>query len=342
MSGGGGGDDFAVEEEHENHERYLVTYADMITLLMALFVILYAMGGPPQEDAYAQFARGASDELIQPLDGGIGIWQGGAGEAPPEAVAYEEHAEDPQEVDVAHATQLARQLETSVTGGTGSGTGEGYGIDSTVDERGVVLTVPNDALLFDAGSADIGDQGRLILEQVAEVLQGTTNQLLIEGHTDSRPTAGESNWDLSSRRAASVAEVLIAAGIDPRRLVVQGYADTRPVADDSTEEGRRQNRRVELVVKVEFSGASPDIPAVAPTVTPNVVPTKSQVKPIGNRAHGRQLRRVEQAGVLGIGGWRPLISGRRPPRSSGTRGRARCGSWWGPGRRRRACGGAAT
>ena len=264
--GGGGGDDFAVEEEHENHERYLVTYADMITLLMALFVILYAMGGPPQEDDYSQFARGAAKEIIHPLEGGIGIWRGGASEAPPEAVTYEDQEESPKEVDAAHATELARQLEgsvtggntTDVTGGTGSGTGQGYGIDSTVDERGVVLTVPNEALLFAKGSSEIGDNGVEILRQVAEVLKGTTNQLLIEGHTDSEPITGDSNWDLSSRRAASVAEVLIAAGIDPKRLVVQGYADTHPVADNGTEEGRRQNRRVELVVKVQFSGAAPE------------------------------------------------------------------------------------
>jgi len=265
--GGGGGDDFQIEEEHENHERYLITYADMITLLMALFVILYAMGGPPQEDDYAQFAQGASNELIQPLEGGLGIWQGG-GEAAPEAVAYEEQADDPREVDAANATELARQLEGSATDGTGSGTGDGYGIDSTVDERGVVLTLPADALLFDAGSADIGDRGVEILQQVAEVLKGTTNELLIEGHTDSRPLVGDSNWDLSSQRAASVAEVLIAAGIDPERLVVEGFADTRPVADNDTEEGRRKNRRVELVVKVEFSGATPEPITVDPSVEP--------------------------------------------------------------------------
>ncbi len=299
--GGGGGDDFAVEEEHENHERYLVTYADMITLLMALFVILYAMGGPPQEDDYAQFARGASNELIQPLDGGIGIWKGGTEEAPPDAVGYVEHAEDPQEVDAAHATELARQLEgsatgndTTVTGGTGSGTGNGYGIDSTVDERGVVLTLPNEALLFEAGSAEIGERGAEIIGQVAQVLKGTTNQLVIEGHTDSRPVAGESNWDLSSGRAATVAEVLIAAGIDPGRLVVQGYADTRPVADNGTEEGRRLNRRVELVVKVEFSGAAPEGVTVATEIEPiaesgaeqgagsEAAHTKPKTMPIGN------------------------------------------------------------
>lgn len=267
--GGGGGDDFAVEEEHENHERYLVTYADMITLLMALFVILYAMGGPPQEEEFADFARGASQQII-PLNGGIGIFRFGASETPQEAVTYEEEKDNPREVDAANATELARQLEgsvagstTDVTGGTGSGTGQGYGIDSTVDERGVVLTVPNEALLFAKGSSEIGDRGVEILRQVAEVLKGTTNQLLIEGHTDSEPIAGDSNWDLSSRRAASVAEVLIAAGIDPERLVVEGFADTHPVADNDTEAGRRQNRRVELVVKVEFSGATPSTLSLA-------------------------------------------------------------------------------
>ncbi len=79
-------------------------------------------------------------------------------------------------------------------------------------------------------------------EELGHLIAAASNELLIEGHTDSRPIAGESDWDLSSRRAASVAEVLIGAGIDPQRLVVQGYADTRPVAEpaeESTEEPTR-------------------------------------------------------------------------------------------------------
>jgi chemotaxis protein MotB len=243
---GGGDDPFTVEEEHENHERYLITYADMITLLMALFVILYAMGTMANPDQFNSFAQGARDEVIHPLDGGIGVFQFGASEQPPDPIPFARR-NPPVEVDASTATELARELGAI-----------GVDVWSTVDDRGVVLTVPDDALLFGPGSADLLDPGRQVIARIGAVLNGTTNPLVVEGHTDSQPMAGESNWDLSSVRASTVVEQLIAAGIDPRRLRAEGFADTRPVADNSTEEGRRRNRRVEVVVSVSFDRAGPD------------------------------------------------------------------------------------
>lgn len=253
--GGGGGDPFAKEEEHENHERYLVTYADMITLLMALFVVLYAMGGAGSSEATKEFAQGAHDQLVNPFKGGlIGVFTYGTGKTDPEPPMSFAKQTAPQTVDNTTATDLAKELN-----GTGSGA------SATVDERGVVLTVPEDALLFDPGSAELSPAARAVLARVVPVLLGTTNDLVVEGHTDS---TGTSNWSLSSQRAAAVVEALVADGLAPTRLRAEGLADTKPVADDSSPEGRRKNRRVEIVVKVDFLGqAGPDPVAINPMAT---------------------------------------------------------------------------
>ena len=136
------------------------------------------------------------------------------------------------------------------------------GLSSTVDERGVVLTVPEDTLLFESGATDLLPSGKALINRVAQILKGTTNDLVVEGHTDS--AGGESNWELSSRRAATVVQLLVADGISPSRLVAEGLADTRPVADNTTPEGRRRNRRVELVVKVDFLAGPASQPKAAP------------------------------------------------------------------------------
>ncbi len=255
-SGSDSGDEFAIEEEHENHERYLVTYADMITLLMALFVILYAMGGPAKEEEYNAFANGAREEIIHPLEGGIGIFAFGASEKPTDPISFARQKE-PVEVGPSSATDLARELA-----------GAGDGFKSTVDERGVVLTVPDGALLFAPGSSELLQPGRQFMATVAAILGGTTNTLQVEGHTDSSPLSDGSNWDLSSARASTVVESLIAGGVDAARLQAVGYADTRPVADNATAEGRRRNRRVEVVVHVQYESAAPDPIDLRPIVDP--------------------------------------------------------------------------
>lgn len=271
MSGGGGGDPFAKEEEHENHERYLVTYADMITLLMALFVVLYAMGGTGSSEQMKELAQGARDQLVNPFKGGlVGVFTYGTGLTDPEPQISLPTQTKPQTVDNTTASDLAQQLEGATAAATGTGSEVTVtGLSSTVDERGVVLTVPDDVLLFSPGSTELTTSGQTLINQVAEVLKGTTNDLVVEGHTDS--SGGESNWELSSRRAAAVVQLLVDDGISPSRLVAEGRADTKPVADNTTAEGRRQNRRVELVVKVDFLAGSPTRGNAAPnpvTISP--------------------------------------------------------------------------
>ena len=125
------------------------------------------------------------------------------------------------------------------------------------ENRGLVVTIITDQVLFDESSADLQPVGIEILELVAEVLRATPNNISIEGHTDSRPISSgryPSNWELSTARATSVLRHLTEnTGFDPTRLSAAGYADTRPLASNDTPEGAARNRRVEVVVTSDVS-----------------------------------------------------------------------------------------
>jgi len=128
------------------------------------------------------------------------------------------------------------------------------------ENRGLVVTIITDQVLFDESRADLQPVGVEILELVAEVLRASPNNISIEGHTDSRPISSgrfPSNWELSTARATSVLRHLTEnTGFDPTRLSAAGYADTRPLAANDTTEGAARNRRVEVVVTSEVSLAS--------------------------------------------------------------------------------------
>ena len=108
-------------------------------------------------------------------------------------------------------------------------------------------------MLFDSGEAVVKPQGLPLLDHIAQLIRAikVTNPIRVEGNTDSRPISTyefHSNWELSTARAAAVLEVLLANGVPQGQLSVAGYADQRPIAPNSTETGRRRNRRVEIVV----------------------------------------------------------------------------------------------
>jgi chemotaxis protein MotB len=121
-----------------------------------------------------------------------------------------------------------------------------------LEERGLVVTVVTDKVLFDSGSAALKADGEGLLSVVADALKSVDNPILIEGHTDSDPIANSvypSNWELSSGRAGSVARFFEAQGVDRARLRAEGLADLYPVASNDTADGKAHNRRVEIVVQ---------------------------------------------------------------------------------------------
>lgn len=267
-------------EEHVNHERWLVTYADMITLLMVLFIVLFAMG---QTDI-AKYKKlrhslavgfGGPDKLGL-LDGGSGVLEGGAspvGIAPAELAAK-------QAISTLDRRSVAWRAEKAKLDGTRAALEKslkGFGnpvikdsqIRVTVSSRGLVITIESDIVLFEPGSAAIRPEGQKVLDRIAEQLVALPNSITVEGHTDNVPIAGTypSNWELSTARASSVLRSLIALhGLSPWKGTASGFADQRNVAPNDTSAGRAKNRRVEIVVQAAVSDPGVDSPEAVAAV----------------------------------------------------------------------------
>ena len=271
------------EEEHENHERWLITYADMITLLMVLFIVLFAIG---QTDLakYKALKSGLSDGFgknkLTIVDGGLGLADKAARSATvvtipdttsdsrPDALALS----DAQAVEQAQAVEK-RSMEATQAAIEASlaGTGMENAVQFRTEERGLVVSVLSDRVLFKAGFAELTEEGRAVLGTVAEAILPLSNAISVEGHTDNVPIAGRfaSNWELSTARATSVLRDLIERhAFPPARLSASGYADQKPIESNATAKGRSANRRVEIVILtgVQKSPAAPPASAVPTTL----------------------------------------------------------------------------
>jgi chemotaxis protein MotB len=253
MSEGGGSSLLQEDhEEHENHERWLITYADMITLLMAFFIMLFAMS---QLDLakFKEFQQGVAGEL-----GGSGLVQGGTGLLPE---AGQGRGQGPgmgpgmgpgpgghQERIVAEQEALDGVQAKLEQAARSSGSESVFLFED--QRRGLSVQIRG-GVLFAPGAAELSAQGKAVLNEVAAVVQDLPNPLLIEGHTDNVPIVSRyaDNWELSSARALSVLRFLSGErGIVSSRLSAAGYGDQHPVASNDTPQGRARNRRVEIVV----------------------------------------------------------------------------------------------
>jgi len=253
-------------EEHENEERWLLTYADMITLLMALFIIMWASStvNAGKFDAIARSLQEAFSGRILP--GGEAVVQPGAQtraeRAAPEppfpafAPTTQGGAEGAAAALVARLApqreeeelaELKRRIDEYV-----ATHGLRDQVQATVARRGLVVRVLTDRVLFESGSADIKPQADGLLRALARLLKAAVrNPIQVEGNTDNVPVRGgrfPTNWELSTARSTAVVRELIARGVGPGRLSATGYADRRPIASNETGAGRRRNRRVELVL----------------------------------------------------------------------------------------------
>jgi chemotaxis protein MotB len=262
------------EEGHENSERWLLTYADMITLLMVLFIVLFAIG-ETNKDKFAKLHDGLAMSFGTPsaVDGGQGILQGSQKQAPV--------PDDSHEAEVALArqkqAQLAAQQDASdlarikarITAALAA-RGLANAVQFTTDERGLVVNVVTDRVLFDLGQASLRPDGREVLDAIAPALVGLPNRLTVEGHTDNQPISGgrfASNWELSTERATTVLRYLLGRGVDRRRVSAAGYADQRPLSPNTSTANRARNRRVAIVVMSTHS-VNPGADPVAEPSTP--------------------------------------------------------------------------
>lgn len=234
------------EEEPENHERWLLSYADFITLLMIFFIIMYSMS----EMDKSKYNELASVFSVEMGGGGTGILKGGNGATDSEtSVADKEATEEQKQEEVKESIDAyidTSELNDSVT--------------TSIEERGLVLSF-NNALFFDSGNAEIKVDQTEKFADIGELLNQPALKdsfIRVEGYTDSVPVSNpqyKSNWDLSALRASNVAQIIIKdSGIDPKRVSVVGYGEYRPKADNKTKEGRLENRRVDiLILNSEFN-----------------------------------------------------------------------------------------
>lgn len=233
-----------IHEEPENHERWLVSYADFITLLFAFFVVMYSISSL-NEGKY----KILSDSLV-------GVFNQADRAVKPIPVGEERpRTTQPNvsEVDDPQASQEAIDPLQSIM--QSMQTAFADLIDSNqLTIRGNELWVEielNSSLLFPSGDALPNDHAFALLERVAGILAPFDNPIHVEGFTDNLPINTDkfpTNWELSAARAGSVVRMLAADGVDASRLAAVGYGEFQPIADNSTAEGRARNRRVILVI----------------------------------------------------------------------------------------------
>jgi chemotaxis protein MotB len=264
--------------EHENDERWLLTYADMITLLMALFMVLFSISSvniSKYKTLQLALKAAFSGDI---LPGGKSIAQPGASanssRAPtaidtpaivrltPQVTSELEHVASGQPIsahgavaaNVAAAQQEQSNFEKLQHELNAYAAKHGFAqhVHTAIEARGLVIRVLTDSLLFPSGSATLDTQGQPLLGEIAALVNiDRIHPIAVEGNTDNVPIHGTfpSNWELSTSRASGVVRFLISRGVDPLRLTASGYSDLRPIASNATPQGRALNRRVEIVLQ---------------------------------------------------------------------------------------------
>lgn len=258
------------EEEHENEERWLITYADLITLLMVFFIVMYAMSSA-DTDKFKRLATSLVGAFNSPLttplpnpSGEIPVpytQQKGpdptsnkSGSVRPPERPPDDKPRPPKPPNSAPAapTQAIAKLRDQFKAlAEKEGLGNSITVDVSADGTQLFVRFA-DSLLFSPGSATVTPEALGLMDKIGALILEAGKPVRVEGHTDNVPikTAQfQSNWQLSTARAAFVIEYLISAvGMPPELLSASGYSEYQPVASNDTPEGRSKNRRVELVI----------------------------------------------------------------------------------------------
>jgi chemotaxis protein MotB len=296
-------------EEHTNHEAWAIPYGDLITLLLAFFVVMYALSSVNEgkyrllsDSLYAAF-RG-EPRTLEPVE--VGQHQAGAGADSRTGVLQQQRpdgtrgpqagpltlAPEVPKIASPRATALAEQAAQREAALTRVATQVESALGDLV-QRNLVNVRRNDMwvevelrsdILFPSGKAQPEAAAVSVLERLAQVLAPLPNAIRVEGYTDNVPirtAAFYSNWELSAARAGSVVRVLASQGIDPARLAVVGYGEQRPAQSNATAEGRNANRRVVVVIlSVESrAGEAPGVPAAVPPTATDAAPPATEAAP---------------------------------------------------------------
>ncbi|MBI5599138.1 MAG: OmpA family protein [Deltaproteobacteria bacterium] len=222
------------DEDHENADRWMVSYADFLTLLFAFFTTMYALSSV-NENKYRAVSESLTTAFNQPRAGAEAPIIGGT---TPEDL-----------VTIAFKKTFSRDFRSVQT--ALRGLEKDNKVSISMEKRGVVVSL-SERIVFESGNADIMPQAKAIIGDIAVVLRGMPNHVRIEGHTDNVPISTPrfpSNWELSSARALSILKHLVDVhGLNPGKLSATGYGEFRPFAPNLTADGRAKNRRVDIVI----------------------------------------------------------------------------------------------
>lgn len=252
-----------IVSDHDNHERWLISYADFITLLFAFFVVMYAISAV-SESKYRVLASSLGDAFGKaPADDAL-VPQLMPATLPPEVrqrTLKQQQAIEEQ----AHMTEVASSLMDVMAPLVKEGK-----VRVTQSRRGVSIEMDAN-VLFEPGRAELEPQSLAVLRAVAESLKKEPFNLEITGHTDDVPIRNSifaSNWELSAVRATSVVRLLADNGIAPERLLAIGREASKPLASNNTAEGRARNRRVELMILSGLPDMVEEIPVQPKSAQP--------------------------------------------------------------------------
>ncbi len=247
----------SFDEEPENHDRWLISYADFITLLFAFFVVMYAISSINQSkyrvlsdalgDAFGGANPASNTGIVHPI-------------LPMPNPAIKRRAEA-QRKEKEQMTKLATDLSSTLAPLVKEGK-----VRVTQSSRGVSVEI-NASVLFDPGDARLTGESSEALRAVAVLLREDTHQVQVEGHTDNQPIGNvlfPSNWELSAVRASSVVRLFIDAGVPAERLSAVGHSSNEPVASNNDPIGRARNRRVAVTILSGLTEAVTELPTPAP------------------------------------------------------------------------------
>ena len=240
-------------EEPENQERWLVSYADFITLLFAFFVVMYSISSV-NTGKYNQLSSsiGYAFSGINPYDTKQGLsssdkikgQQKSLIKPLPLAHLYNEKVQRERENMTNTAVNLSNTLAPLINDGK---------VRVVQNNRGIRIDI-HDSLLFSPGSANLADAANEVINQIAAEIKDSPNLIQVEGHTDTTPIHNAtffSNWELSAVRATNVVRLLSTSGISETRLSALGFGSVQPTSDNETPLGRAKNRRVSIMLLYE-------------------------------------------------------------------------------------------
>jgi chemotaxis protein MotB len=311
-------------EEHENHERWLVTYADMLTLLMVLFIVMFAMSQVDEKKynalknglsegfgASSSFMKGSDsileghlEEAANPQLDATQIFQ----ELSPKNQAIVTEAVEAQQKQTAYAaaTSEARRLreaERKIKAALRK-RGLAHDVSTTIDDRGLVVSLVSRHVTFQPNIATLSPRGRRVVDTIAPVLRDLDNDLRVDGHTNQapgRPKYFATDWDLSAARAVEVLRRLNeVAGVPGSRLSLEAFGHERPLRDPAAPGSQAINKRVDIVVlpavgpgSKELLGEAADSVGAGPSSEPTSTSTTTDTSTTDGE-HGGEAARADQ------------------------------------------------